>query len=120
MTTVAQRARDDLAAGRAWKARDRLQGALAVDAPPELVDLLGEVLFGMGDLPEVVALQRRAEEAVRQGRGRRPTVPGDLTATTRHQSGALALLAAVAASAVLLGVVVCLVAGVVTVVGWLT
>ena len=47
-----ERARADLAAGRAWKARDRLLGALAAaPADQELLGLLGEVQHGMGDLP---------------------------------------------------------------------
>jgi hypothetical protein len=42
----------DLDAGRLWKARDRLSGAIGSrphDA--ELLDVLGEVYFRMGDLP---------------------------------------------------------------------
>jgi hypothetical protein len=45
------RARDDLAAGRVWKARDRLAGYLADSHDEEALDLLGEVLHSMGDLP---------------------------------------------------------------------
>lgn len=50
--SVIDRARADLAAGRAWKARDRLQGARA-SAPydQEILGLLGEVAWSMGDLP---------------------------------------------------------------------
>lgn len=49
---VIDRARADLAAGRAWKARDRLQGARA-SAPhdQEVLNLLGEVAWAMDDLP---------------------------------------------------------------------
>lgn len=46
-----ERARADLAAGRAWKARDRLTGHLADSQDPEALELLGEVHYGMGDLP---------------------------------------------------------------------
>ncbi len=46
------RARADLDAGRRWKARDRLQGLVrARPDDPEVLDLLGQVLFDMGDLP---------------------------------------------------------------------
>lgn len=56
MTDVLDRARADLAAGRAWKARDRLTGALADRQDGELLDLLAEVYVGMGDLPAAGAL----------------------------------------------------------------
>jgi len=46
-----ERARADLAAGRAWKARDRLVGALSARADDELLGLLGDVHAGMGDPP---------------------------------------------------------------------
>ncbi len=47
------RARADIDAGRLWKARDRLRGAfVTARANQEVLDLLGEVLFEMGDLPE--------------------------------------------------------------------
>ena len=46
-----ERARADLAAGRAWKARDRLVGHLADRQDPEALELLGEVHYTMGDLP---------------------------------------------------------------------
>lgn len=55
MTTppVVVRALEDRAAGRHWKARDRLFGAVACQPPDQRVlDLLGEVLFEMGDLPQ--------------------------------------------------------------------
>lgn len=48
---AAVRARADLKAGRAWKARDRLVGHLADHPDPEALDLLGEVFYDMGDLP---------------------------------------------------------------------
>jgi hypothetical protein len=50
--SAADRAREDISAGRLWKARDRL--AVAVRERPadqELLELLGEVYFRMGDLP---------------------------------------------------------------------
>jgi hypothetical protein len=46
-----ERARADLAAGRAWKARDRLTGHLADNLDPEALELLGEVHYAMGDMP---------------------------------------------------------------------
>lgn len=46
-----ERARADLASGRAWKARDRLVGHLASGQDPEALELLGEVHYEMGDLP---------------------------------------------------------------------
>ncbi|HEV7194378.1 MAG TPA: DUF6584 family protein [Pedococcus sp.] len=45
------RARTDLAAGREWKARDRLVGHLAGEYDAEALELLGEVLYAMRDLP---------------------------------------------------------------------
>lgn len=51
MTGAVARAHEDLVAGRAWKARDRLVGYLADSRDPQALDLLGEVLYGMGDLP---------------------------------------------------------------------
>jgi hypothetical protein len=51
MAGVIERAQADLAAGREWKARDRLVGALVVRADDELLGLLGDVYFAMGDLP---------------------------------------------------------------------
>jgi hypothetical protein len=47
------RIREDIDAGRLWKARDRLQGHLN-DAPADqvILDLLGQVWFAMGDLPQ--------------------------------------------------------------------
>lgn len=51
-TAVISRARADLEAGRAWKARDRLQGALA-NAPHDqaILALLGDIAWAMDDLP---------------------------------------------------------------------
>ena len=46
-----QRARADLAAGREWKARERLVGHLAGEYDPEALELLGEVSYAMRDLP---------------------------------------------------------------------
>ncbi|MBJ7329935.1 MAG: hypothetical protein JHC95_08570 [Solirubrobacteraceae bacterium] len=49
---VIERARADLANGRPWKARDRLQGALRTSPHDAAVlNLLGDVLWGMGDHP---------------------------------------------------------------------
>jgi len=56
MSRVVDRAKADLAAGRAWKARDRLTGALVARADDELLGLLGEVYFAMGDLPRAGAV----------------------------------------------------------------
>jgi hypothetical protein len=50
---VLERARAEIAAGRLWKARDRLAGAIRFDRYDQAVlELLGEVHFLMGDLPE--------------------------------------------------------------------
>ena len=46
-----QRARADLAAGREWKARERLVSYLAGEYDAEALDLLGEVSYTMRDLP---------------------------------------------------------------------
>lgn len=48
---VVDRARQDIADARLWKARDRLTGALVHRADHELLDLLGEVHFSMAELP---------------------------------------------------------------------
>ncbi|WP_157693066.1 DUF6584 family protein [Pedococcus dokdonensis] len=45
------RARADLAAGREWKARERLVGHLAQEYDAEALELLGEVHHAMRDLP---------------------------------------------------------------------
>ena len=50
-----QRARSDIAAGREWKARDRLVGHLADHYDPEALELLGEVHHAMRDLPSAGA-----------------------------------------------------------------
>jgi hypothetical protein len=50
------RARADLAAGRAWKARDRLTGLLAHRHDLEVLDLLASVHHEMQDLPAAGAL----------------------------------------------------------------
>lgn len=46
-----RRARADLAAGREWKARERLVGHLAQEYDAEALELLGEVHHAMRDLP---------------------------------------------------------------------
>jgi hypothetical protein len=51
-----ERARADLAAGRAWKARDRLTGHLRDAHDDEALELLGEVHHQMGDLPAAGAV----------------------------------------------------------------
>lgn len=48
--TLAQ-ARADLAAGREWRARERLVAHLAETYDPEALELLGEVQYAMRDLP---------------------------------------------------------------------
>jgi hypothetical protein len=48
---VVELARADLAAGREWKARDRLSGHLADHYDAAALDLLGEVAYTMRDLP---------------------------------------------------------------------
>ena len=82
MTGVLDRARSDVAAGRAWKARDRLTGALAHRVDAEALDLLAQVHAGMGDLPAAGALwfvtgrddepARQATAAWRQRHGNDP------------------------------------------------
>lgn len=56
MTDALARARADLAAGQAWKARDRLTGVMSTRTDDEVLDLLGEVYFQMGDLPAAGSL----------------------------------------------------------------
>ena len=52
MANLLERARADVAAGRLWKARERLEGSLANDAAnQDVLTLLGEISFRMGDLP---------------------------------------------------------------------
>ena len=54
--SVLERARGELAAGRPWKARQRLEGALANDPTnQDVLELLGEICFEMGDLPSAGA-----------------------------------------------------------------
>jgi hypothetical protein len=77
-----ERARQDVAAGRLWKARDRLLGAAVARGDDELLALLGEVQFAMHDLPAAGAAwfatgrsdaeARRAEEAWRERHGNVP------------------------------------------------
>lgn len=50
------RARADLAAGRVWKARNRLNGVLANRQDHEVLDLLATVHYEMHDLPAAGAL----------------------------------------------------------------
>ena len=50
-SAVVVRARRDVAAGREWRARDRLADHLAEHYDAEALDLLGDVLFAMRDLP---------------------------------------------------------------------
>ena len=52
---VVTQARADLAAGREWKARDRLVGHVAHNYDPEALGLLGEVHATMRDLPSAGA-----------------------------------------------------------------
>lgn len=50
--SVLARAHADVASGRAWKARDRLRGALANQPhDQDILTLLGEITFALGDLP---------------------------------------------------------------------
>lgn len=55
-SAAVQRARADLAAGREWKARDRLVGHVATEYDAEGLELLGEVHFAMRDLPSAGAV----------------------------------------------------------------
>jgi hypothetical protein len=50
------RARADLAAGRPWKARNRLNGVLAHRQDEDVLDLLATVHYQMQDLPAAGAL----------------------------------------------------------------
>jgi len=54
-SAAVQRARADVAAGREWKARDRLVGHLADRYDAEALELLGEVHYAMRDLPSAGA-----------------------------------------------------------------
>lgn len=69
MTDALTRARADLEAGRAWKARDRLSGLLTDRQDDEVLDLLAQVHREMGNLPEAGALwfvTRRDDELARE------------------------------------------------------
>lgn len=62
------RARREVEAGRLWKARDRLNGVFSADpSNQEVLELLGEVYFRMGDLPQAgrywYLTVRRGEDA---------------------------------------------------------
>jgi hypothetical protein len=49
---VLERARAEIAAGRLWKARERLVGVIRFDRyDQKVLELLGDVHFSMGDLP---------------------------------------------------------------------
>ena len=49
MANLLERARTDVAAGRLWKACERLEGSLANDAAnQDVLTLLGEISFRMG------------------------------------------------------------------------
>jgi hypothetical protein len=66
------RAREDIAAGRLWKARDRLAGAMR-NAPHNqlVIDLLGDVHLAMGDVPaagRVLMLSARNDDRAREAR----------------------------------------------------
>lgn len=56
MSDALDRARSDLAAGRAWRARDRLDGLLTHRQDDEVLELLARVHVEMGDLPRAGAL----------------------------------------------------------------
>jgi hypothetical protein len=57
MAGALERARRDIAENRLWKARDRLSGALVTTpTDPEILDLLGDIYFLMGDLPRAGAV----------------------------------------------------------------
>lgn len=68
MNDAIARAHADLVAGRAWKARDRLNGLLAYRQDVQVLDLLATVHHQMGDLPAAGALwfvTGRADEMAR-------------------------------------------------------
>lgn len=56
MSDALDRARSDLVAGRAWQARDRLNGLLTHRQDDEVLELLARVHVEMGDLPAAGAL----------------------------------------------------------------
>lgn len=64
--------REDIGRGRLWKARDRLHGHFAETPADQVVlDLLGSVLFAMGDLPQAGRcwwLTERDDEAAHAAR----------------------------------------------------
>lgn len=66
------RVREDVAAGRLWKARDRLHGHLIeTPADQDLLDMLGAIWFQMGDLPQAGRywfLTEREDEAAIEAR----------------------------------------------------
>lgn len=77
MTNALVRARADLEAGRAWKARDRLAGLLVDRQDDEVLDLLATVHLRMSDLPSAGALlfvlareEPEAQEAIEAWRER--------------------------------------------------
>ena len=93
-----ERARADLAAGRAWKARDRLTGYLRDEYDDEALELLGEVHHTMGDLPAAGAAWfgtarrgRDVDEAIEAWRDRYddhfPEMWRSLPRTVREQPG---------------------------------
>ena len=92
------RARADLAAGREWKARERLVGHLAGAYDAEALELLGEVSYAMRDLPAAGAAwfgtARRGEdvdEAVEAWRERHgdqfPQMWSSLPRSVREREG---------------------------------
>jgi hypothetical protein len=70
MPEALRRARDDMAAGRPWKARERLRSYVnAYPTNDKALDLLGEVHYTMGDLPAAGAawiLCKREDERTRE------------------------------------------------------
>src|SRR3712207_3559251 len=72
MSDAITRARADLAAGRPWKARDRLRGVIGARPTDQTaLALLGDVLLDMGDEPEAgrwLFLSERDDEAAERAR----------------------------------------------------
>ena len=70
MPEALRRARDDMAAGRPWKARERLRSYLnAYPTDEKALELLGEVHYAMRDLPAAGAawiLCKREDERTRE------------------------------------------------------
>lgn len=97
VTDAVERARAELAAGRPWMARTRLNGALAHRQDHEVLDLLASVHYEMRDLPAAGALwfvlgreddaAREAIEAWRQiyrhDLARWHSIPGPVRRTVR-------------------------------------